>query len=278
MSTVLSNVICAENALQKIKEEEVKKLLTEKNNVFKLGSISYELLYFYDAFSKTENTWIRSCADGIKLCKVNFFDMARKYISKADKNAKEILTSYVMGNAVHYLLNYRTSDYILHLTNDVTDRVALNKLFVEIDSCMCEVLNKNISQLTSFTALSENEITVIEEFYQYLISEIKKQLIPDNLLADCIQKLTKALSGKKSIFQSAGKEFNYKALPDKNNILNESHSVWSAPGNDEEKNNFSYLQLVNYAQNDAIRALPKLYTALLSGATQSCEFIFRNYK
>ncbi len=50
MSTVLSNVICAENALQKIKEEEVRKLLSEKDNVFKLGSISYEFIIFLRCF------------------------------------------------------------------------------------------------------------------------------------------------------------------------------------------------------------------------------------
>lgn len=278
MLTVLANVICANDTADKIKEDEVKNLITDKYNAYILGSISYDLLYFYDAFSKTENTWIRGCADEIKKCGIYFFDIAKKYIAKAEKKDKDVLYAYILGCSLNYLMKYRTQPYIAYLTDGINDRVALNKKFVCLDSCYCNLCGKEPVDICGFTDLGENELNIIEGLYRYVISELKNQLIPDGLIKDCADKLTKALSQKKGILPHPGKEFVYKSMADTDNILNEMHLTWSEPSNDKEKNNFSYSQLVAYAQRDSVKTLPKLYTALLGGTTQSCEYVFRNYK
>lgn len=278
MLTVLSNIICADNTAEKIKEDEIRDLLKQNYNIYRLGSLSYNLLYFYDAFSKTENTWVRNCAKSIEDYGVKYFDLAKKYISKANKSDIPALNAYVLGSAVHFILKYRTNPYVSYITKGINERTLLNEKAVKTDCALLNYFNKEMSDIRDITDISENDIKVIEGLYRYLISEIKKEIIPDGLIADCINKLNKAITQKKSILPHPGKEFVYKAAADTENILNENHLTWSDPANDCEKSNFSYPQLISYAQKDCNKALPKLYTALFTSASQSCEFVFRNYK
>ncbi len=278
MITVYSNVICAKNTLTSIKDEKIKDFLTANEPIFLLGAISYNLFCAFDIFSKEENTWLKSIRTNFSENKNEFFDIAKKYISKSPKDEKDMLTAYLTGAAIHRVFTHYTMPYLNYLTKDIANKKDENLIAIKLD---CALATKNDEPLCFnevLTQISPEQKCAVEKMYSYVIKQMQREIIPDEIISECIDKLNKALTQRKSIFKRIGSEFVYTKTNDFS-ILNETHTRWCDPQNPQENNSFSYTELVSYAQRDCIKTIPKFY-ALTQRAlsTESCEFLFRNMK
>ncbi len=278
MITIYSNAICAQKVLNKIKDENTKNFLSSHMPVYMFGSVSYSILEAFDIFSKEPNTWIRNLENTIAQSGNKFFDICKKYIAKAPKDEKDILCAYLSGCALHKALVYRTAPYLKYALKDISDIKPQNETVVKLDCAYCTEEKQTFDFANVLEQLSAKEIVSIENMYRFLINELQREIIPENILEDCVAKLKKALTQKKSIFKKAGREFIYAPLNDPE-ILNAAHKNWNDPQNPAEKNNFSYPELVAYAERDSVKTLPK-FLALVQRAlaNESCEFLFRNMK
>ncbi len=278
MITVYSNSICAQHVLNKIKDEKTKEFLNSHMPVYVFGSISYSILEAFDIFSREPNTWIRNLENTLENSGNRFLDICKKYIAKEPKENKDNLCAYLTGCALHKTFEYRTGAYLRYTLKDISETKAQNEASVRLDCAYCTEEQQSFDFADVLEQLSEKEIISIESMYRFAINELQREIIPENILADCVTKLKKALTQKKSIFKKSGREFVYAPLKD-SALLNSEHKSWNDPQNTAEKNNFSYPELIAYAERDSLKTLPKFLSLVQRELnTESCEFLFRNMK
>lgn len=278
MGTVYLNTVCADRTIGALKNEDTKNFIERYKNVFYLGSLSNELLLFFDAFSKEENTWLRDVSGMLSNLDKSRFDTLKKYIAKAPKEEREVLTAYVLGMAVNFTVGYRAKDYLDTKVKGETGRNKLNELWVKIDNAFLGNEDIDPSFLSGIASIDAKDLLAIEKMYSSVIQSMRREIIPDGIIGECVQRLNKALTQKKALLPipRPGKEFVYGKAKD-DALMNTAHAKWT--DRDGTICNFSLPEMINYAKNDAVKLLPKLCDSLLSGiASESTEFLFRNFK
>lgn len=278
MGTVYLNTVCADRTIGALKNEETKKFIEKYRNIYYLGSLSNEILLFFDAFSKEENTWLRDISSMLSGLGSGKFDTIKKYIGKAPKEEKDVLTAYALGMAVNYTVGYRTKSYTDSILKGETDRARVNAVNVKIDNAFLGGEDIDPSFLEGIASIDAKDLLIIEKMYSQMIQSMRREIIPDGILAECVQRLAKALTQKKSLLPipRPGKEFVYKKEKD-DTVLNTAHARWT--DGDGIICNFSLPEMVNYAKNDSVKLLPKLHEAIGRAiSSESTEFLFRNFR
>ncbi|MBO4361016.1 MAG: hypothetical protein J5822_09080 [Eubacteriaceae bacterium] len=279
MGTVYLNAACAAKTLGAVKDPSFIDLIGKNAGAYYLGSIAEELLCFFDCFSKEENTFVRGIASELKSEGVPLFNKMKNYIGKAPAPERDVLKAYLAGMAADYACDYRTSGYLATIMPSGGTRSEMNEAAVKLDCCVMKEAKELPDLKAALEGIGPEGALAIEKMYSDVINEKRRIIIPDGIIADCLQKLIKALGQKKSLLPipRPGKEFCYSPCEDTGDLMNSKHRKWTDTNGDIS--NFSLPEMMGYAARDASKLAVKLLGAADRAIPEeNCEFLFRNLR
>ncbi len=264
MPDVWTHLLCGHDVISSLENQDWKRVLNEKINIFKLGCQGPDVFLYNDFWP-----WKKK-KRGPKFGKImhlkrtgDFFVESFKYLKKRVNNYDDYLTlfTYLSGFICHFGLD-RNAHPFIHYQAGVYDEndyatfkysIYHKKLELIIDT----ILLKERKNLYTYKYPAYKEIdveklpNVLIDFYIYILKKLYKPEIEIDFIEDSFKDMNKVLKiihdpcGYKKVFLNMidvviKKQIDYSSLiyprhiDDKKDYLNRKHNLWKHPCKKEE--------------------------------------------
>ena len=117
MPDVATHILCANEALEGIKNKEYKEIIAKRNELFNLGSQGPDIIYYYGSIPGSKKN-LDSLANSMHESNATeFFLEGIRFLKKIkDREQYEDLVTYLAGFATHYTLDTIAHPYIYYAT------------------------------------------------------------------------------------------------------------------------------------------------------------------
>ena len=252
---ILTHYICGDQMLQCLKNQGLKKLLTDHRQVFNFGTQGADILYFCNILPWESNF-------GQKLHKISlsiFIKNAMNYIMKQEENDRNLLVAYLCGYVSHYALDSTTHPYIYYKAGfEKHDKLSSFKyryyhykfeyiidilLFDEM--IKIKLSNLNPKQLIN---VSKSEMSAVSRMYKNIIYDIFKEKISEKQISNSINNIITIESFLYKILLKT----TYLVNLNKNaNLFNMEHSLWFTPWDNTKKSTLSFIEMFEESIQEA---------------------------
>lgn len=302
MSDMHNHILCGMDSQALLKNEELKKIISDHPFLYRLGCMGGDIFYYYRAMSAQSDPWVKSIGDMFHARVNEIFNNAKIFIKSVSKPEAEKAVVYMMGFINHHALDAETHPLINYFggckikgREDTNRYEFTHKRFeVLLDLRYAKYRGQPMCNVLDFTNLPHEDIDLINRLYQFLLKSMKKEIIPDHLLASCLKDYKKLMqislhhaylypvmaladkiSGKKYRFT---RPFFIESANEKQlDIMNLQHKTWVNPCNENEKMQFSYPELFAYAVKKSAARMKKYHDFLMDkGNDKKADTIFQN--
>lgn len=304
MPDFFTHILCAEDILENIEDEEIKKEVKNKIKLYYLGAQGPDIFYYNNIFNKEEKKKLNSIGDNLHKYKTKeFFEESFKYLkNKLDQGEEyENLLVYLLGFLTHFSLDTNAHPYIYHLTGFYDKNIKETKVYnsyhkkleIIIDVLMMNIKKKLPAYKRRAYMLIDNGKSLspeIENYYKYILEKVygedidKKSIGNNYIFMKKYQKLLFDPRNIKKYFVLFGikllkstKYYFYTFYPNKVegiDYLNFSKKKWRHPVTGEE-NTTSFINLFEEGKEDGLNYINS-YIRYLKGNNEEIKDIIPN--
>lgn len=294
MPDVITHYLCSQEAVKKLKNDDLKNMLISGGEMFNFGSQGPDIFYYYHAWPWKNSKNAGKIGTLIHRNETNRFLMASLDYIKAldpDDDGTQALMAYVMGFLSHYVLDKTAHPFIFHFSgiNDGDDPINYKRLYdhkhleVILDTLMVIKLKNSAPAALPQHKVLELKIPVplaLGNYYEVMMKQvfdtsIEAEMIPA-MMSDMAQimrflydpkgmkrpiiRLLERLIGKHGAYSTAIYPGDLKADVD---YLNLKHSQWCHPCDPGETSTDSFIDLYHRAVDEAAQLIEAAYDYLL---------------
>ena len=297
MSDIHNHTLCALQTVETINNEELLRIIGANKELYLFGAMGGDIfLYFH--FLKGD-AWADGIATQFHTDPDILFPVFAKYYRTVPKSDSDAMISYLSGFVSHHSLDVKTHPFINWFAGFEIDadpstekyRYCHKRLEIILDVLYAEHCKVPMVSLDFLNRITEKDLALVTALMQFTLKELKKEQIPDNMLAMCVSdcKQLLSLSSKPALYralrfreQLGGVKYRYtrpfffvsKQERDAD-PLNLSHRFWHHPNDASLSMNYSYPELFSYACSLGAINIYRYYSYLL-GHSKDIDRIFRH--
>lgn len=298
MSDIHNHTLCAVQTLDRLKNEDLLRSIQRNMPLYLFGAMGGDI-FLYLNFANGDQ-WAEEISEQFHSDPNLLFALFKDYYGTVEKANADALTAYLMGFVSHHALDVSTHPFInYHAGFEVEGReetrkyrYAHKRYEVILDVLFAAYRQSKMISLDFLNQLKENDLAIVTGLVRFVLQKTKKELIPDHLLAMCLNDCKKLLSLASNrplsyLMRTAdrlsplryrfSRPFFFVTKQERKvDALNLSHRMWRHPNDKTLQMNYSYPELFAYAIKDGASDILH-YHAYLQGQLNNIDRIFHHH-